>query len=84
MVLVKSPSCQVSEVTSVLQRFVSDAALESDVAAELSYVIPDAEQNNFEGLFAYFEENSATLGVSSYGISLTTMEEVFLRLVFKL
>jgi hypothetical protein len=32
-------------------------------------------------MFTDIEENKVTYGISSYGASVTTMEEVFLRLV---
>lgn len=34
----------------------------------------------FEALFTALEENQENLGISSFGVSITTMEEVFLRL----
>lgn len=34
----------------------------------------------FEALFSSLEENQENLGISSFGVSITTMEEVFLRL----
>jgi hypothetical protein len=33
----------------------------------------------FEALFTALEENQENLGISSFGVSITTMEEVFLK-----
>ena len=50
-----------------------------DIGLELSYILPSEESKNFETLFSYLEENKNELGISSYGASVTTLEEVFLR-----
>ncbi len=46
---------------------------------ELSYVLPSEYAKKFEGLFTELEDNKTTLGISSYGASVTTLEEVFLK-----
>ena len=40
MVMVKNTTCSVSTVTELVQSFVSSAELESNVGAELSYILP--------------------------------------------
>ena len=46
---------------------------------ELSYVLPSEQSKNFEALFTDLEENKIEYGISSYGASVTTLEEVFLK-----
>ena len=46
---------------------------------ELSYVLPSEQSRNFEALFNDLEENRTEYGISSYGASVTTLEEVFLK-----
>ena len=46
---------------------------------ELSYVLPREESSKFESLFSYLEKHKHDLGISSYGASVTTLEEVFLK-----
>ena len=79
MIMVKEPSCKVSEVENTITRFVPDAKLESNISAELSYVLPHESSANFEQLFTELEEKKKSLGIASFGASVTTMEEVFLR-----
>lgn len=50
--------------------------------AELSYVLPTENVTKFEMLFSDLEMNKEELKISSYGASQTTMDEVFIRLVF--
>ena len=40
MVMVKESSCAISRVTELIQSFVSSAEVESNVGAELSFILP--------------------------------------------
>lgn len=50
---------------------------------ELSFILPHNAVDNFAPLFSAIEQeinNRSKLGISSYGVSMTTLEEVFLHL----
>ncbi|XP_067683949.1 phospholipid-transporting ATPase ABCA3-like [Haliotis asinina] len=79
LVMVKEPTCQVASVTAVVQQHIPTAVLESEINAELSYLLPDDQSANFAALFNEIETQKETLGISSFGTSATTMEEVFLK-----
>uniref|UniRef100_A0A3Q1GTA6 ATP-binding cassette, sub-family A (ABC1), member 3b n=1 Tax=Acanthochromis polyacanthus TaxID=80966 RepID=A0A3Q1GTA6_9TELE len=79
MVIVKDALCNVSEITRLVHMYVPNATLESSAGAELSYILPKESTSRFELLFAELEMNRDELGIASYGASVTTMEEVFLR-----
>ncbi|XP_053328151.1 phospholipid-transporting ATPase ABCA3 [Spea bombifrons] len=79
MVMVKEPHCQVEEITELVTSYVPNATLESNAGAELSYILPKESTHRFEPLFSELELRRRELGISSYGASVTTMEEVFLR-----
>uniref|UniRef100_A0AAQ5Z9M5 ABC transporter domain-containing protein n=1 Tax=Amphiprion ocellaris TaxID=80972 RepID=A0AAQ5Z9M5_AMPOC len=79
MVIVKDALCNVSEITRLVHMYVPNATLESSAGAELSYILPKESTSRFELLFAELEMNRDELGITSYGASVTTMEEVFLR-----
>ncbi|CAL8274752.1 unnamed protein product [Lota lota] len=79
MVIVKDHLCNVSEITRLVHMYVPDATMESCAGAELSYILPKESTSRFELLFAELEMNREELGIASYGASVTTMEEVFLR-----
>ncbi|XP_048101265.1 phospholipid-transporting ATPase ABCA3 [Alosa alosa] len=79
MVIVKDALCNVSEITRLVHLYVPNATLESSAGAELSYILPKESSSRFELLFAELEMNREELGIASYGASVTTMEEVFLR-----
>ena len=79
MVIVKDTVCDVQRITEIVTKYVPDAAMESNISAELSYVLPSSSSHAFEAMFHYLESNSIELGISSYGASVTTLEEVFLK-----
>nr|XP_045614978.1 phospholipid-transporting ATPase ABCA3-like isoform X2 [Procambarus clarkii] len=79
LIIVKEKGCDVSAITDVLQAHISDAELDQNNGAELSYVLPNADVAKFEALFLELEKQKKHLMISSYGASQTTMDEVFLR-----
>ena len=79
MVIVKEPTCDVHRVTDVVRHFVPEAEIESNISAELAYLLPRERASNFEQLFSHLEDRKGELGIGSYGASVTTMEEVFIK-----
>jgi ATP-binding cassette subfamily A (ABC1) protein 3 len=77
--IVKNEHCKPQLVTQYVKKHIPSAKLHSDVGHELSYILPGDQTSKFGSFFKQFEEESGALGVESFGMSLTTMEEVFLR-----
>lgn len=53
--------------------------MESNVGSELSYLLNEDQSPQFEAMLRDLENNGESLGVRSFGISLTTLEEVFMK-----
>jgi ATP-binding cassette subfamily A (ABC1) protein 3 len=51
----------------------------SEVSSEITYQIPTAMSGKFKDFFDEFDNSLDHLGLRSYGISVTTLEEVFLK-----
>ncbi|XP_059011321.1 phospholipid-transporting ATPase ABCA3-like [Mustela lutreola] len=83
IIVVKEPHCNVEEIIEVIDQHIPEARLESDVAAELSFILPKKYTHRFKDLLTYLENRQKELGISSFGVSITTMEEVFLRVIRK-
>ena len=49
-----------------------------EVSTEATYLLPKASILEFKEFFPEFDQKMDDLGVSSYGLSMTTLEEVFL------
>ncbi|XP_070574890.1 phospholipid-transporting ATPase ABCA3-like isoform X2 [Ptychodera flava] len=79
LVLVKQPDCNVGEVDNRIHSFVPKAELTSESGAELSYTLPRENTSVFTSMCKYLEDNRRDLGIASFGISVTTLEEVFLK-----
>jgi len=77
--IVKNPSCQADNILEAIKIHVPEVQLESNVGAELSFVLPKEQSAQFEQLFGYLEQNQDSLGIGSFGVSVTTLEEVFLK-----
>lgn len=77
--MVKDKTCNVSNITDLVKSHVASASLESEISAELSYLLPFDESENFEKLLLDIEGKADNLGISSFGTTATTMEEVFLK-----
>ncbi|XP_055711669.1 phospholipid-transporting ATPase ABCA3 isoform X3 [Phlebotomus papatasi] len=79
LICVKGPYCNTNEITNLLDRYVPGITVENDIGTELSYQLPDSAAKKFQPMLKDLEEHSGKLGIASYGISLTTLDEVFMR-----
>ncbi|XP_062570055.1 phospholipid-transporting ATPase ABCA3-like [Saccostrea cucullata] len=79
LVMVKDKGCDVTAVTNVIKQHIPAAELESEISAELSYLLPFDQSSKFEQLFNEIEKRKSELKLTSFGTSATTMEEVFLK-----
>lgn len=79
LICVKKSTCVSEKVTHLLQRYIPDVQVDADIGTELSYQLSDANSKMFHEIFKELEDRSEELGVDSYGISLTTLEEVFMK-----
>jgi ATP-binding cassette subfamily A (ABC1) protein 3 len=51
----------------------------SESQTEITYQIPTHMSSKFKDFFELFDKSLESLGINSYGMSVTTLEEVFLR-----
>lgn len=80
LVCVKSDaSVKSDEVTKLLKKYIPDIHKESEIGTELSYCMSERNVNVFQNMLQDLEENAKNLNIDSYGISLTTLEEVFMK-----
>lgn len=70
-----------NEITDFLSVHIPSVKLVEDVGMELVYILPieSKEGGAFEALFDSLDQNLETLGIASYGISDSTLEEIFLK-----
>jgi ATP-binding cassette subfamily A (ABC1) protein 3 len=51
-----------------------------EVSSEISFQLPSSSSKQFKNFFNEFDQNLETLGIRSYGVGITTLEEVFLKI----
>ncbi|XP_059504050.1 retinal-specific phospholipid-transporting ATPase ABCA4 isoform X2 [Stegostoma tigrinum] len=71
----------VDTLTNLIKHHVPDAKLMENVGQELYYLLPskDFKHRAYASLFREIEETLQDLGLSSFGVSDTSLEEIFLK-----
>ncbi|XP_052051225.1 ATP-binding cassette sub-family A member 17 [Apodemus sylvaticus] len=83
MTIIKTPLCDASKLSKIIYHHVPNAILESSIGEEMIFTLPKKTIPRFEALFTDLELRQKELGISTFATSVTTMEEVFIR-VYKL
>ncbi|XP_029334989.1 ATP-binding cassette sub-family A member 3-like isoform X1 [Mus caroli] len=79
IVMEKEQYCDVDNIIAMIQQHVPGAVLENNIENELSFILPKKYVSRFETLFTELEMRQKALGIASFGASITTMEEVFVK-----
>ena len=78
--LVKAQAgCDAAAVEALVVGRVPAAERLSNVGAEMTFQLPLSASASFPALFAALEAAQKPLGIDSYGVSVTTMEQVFVK-----
>ncbi|XP_066560548.1 cholesterol transporter ABCA5 [Amia ocellicauda] len=72
-------ACEADRVTLLVKQHVFKAQLSRQQEAELTYTLPFESMDTFPGLFSELDSRP-DLGIVNYGVSMTTLEDVFLKL----
>ena len=79
LTIVKTSSCDVDQLRDVITSEIPEARVLSHETEEIKFILPSEEASDFEKLFETLETDGKTLGIQSFGVSVATMEEVFLQ-----
>uniref|UniRef100_W5LAQ7 P-type phospholipid transporter n=1 Tax=Astyanax mexicanus TaxID=7994 RepID=W5LAQ7_ASTMX len=71
----------ISLISGLIIKHVPNARMVEDLGHEITYILPyeSAKDGAFVELFHDMDDHLADLGISSYGVSDTTLEEIFLK-----
>lgn len=69
----------VLKTLALLREFIPDVIIHSSNGLEVTFLLPADQRYIFPNLFQQLEENTNLLEISTFGVSVATMEEVFLR-----
>lgn len=80
LICAKNEDCNSKAVTELLQAHVPEVRLEHENDSEISYLLPEERNDLFTVIFQDLEKNESHLKLRGFGVSLTTLEEIFLTL----
>ncbi|XP_055430976.1 ATP-binding cassette sub-family A member 6-like isoform X2 [Bubalus kerabau] len=77
--LYRNETCDPEKITSLINHHIPDAKLKTESKEKLVYTLPAERTNKFPDLFSDLDED-CSLGVMSYEVSTSTLNEVFTKL----
>lgn len=84
LTLSKAADFDQTKLDSALRHLLGeDPIIESNIAREICIAIPIGLNSHLSDLLTHIEENKTTLGITNYGISSSTIEDVFLKYIYK-
>lgn len=69
----------IDKISELIKEFLGTAEVDMNIGSEMSYVLKEKYLDVFSKLLFAVEENAQRLGITGYGITSTTMEQVFLK-----
>ena len=67
------------KISELVQKIIPVAEVKSNASGELIFSLPAADSKSFGDLFESLERNKVEFDIGNFGLSITTMEDVFLR-----
>ena len=68
--------CDVDKVTVFIKQHSPAALLMTNIGSSLTYTLPTADLPKFDDLFSALNHNLTDLGISGFGVSDSTLDEV--------
>ncbi len=75
-----NPIENTNELIRLVNKHINNSKLNSDIAGEVSFILPKEECAKFPDLLLDLETNKVALNIVNIGISITTIEDVFLKI----
>ena len=66
-------------ITTFIKKHIRNIVLERQSSSEMIYGIRRSESKKIGQLIHALDEHSTNVGIENYGLSMTTIEEVFLK-----
>ncbi|UJR37958.1 hypothetical protein I4U23_030642 [Adineta vaga] len=81
LILSKDSNSDATRIFQLVQNHIPQARLESAIGAECKLLLPHGSSAAFPALFEEIEKNKTSLQIFSIGLSETSIEEVFMKIV---
>lgn len=79
LVCIMQKGCDVNAVTHLINRHLPQIKIERMLGSELTYRLPNRYSRKFPPLLKDLENNSAELKLDGYGLSVASLEDVFMQ-----
>ena len=63
-------------MTKLIQKYIPNSEIESDIGYEVVYKVSESFINIYSKMLIALEDNKHVLGISTFGMSYTTLEDV--------
>ncbi|GFW78823.1 ATP-binding cassette sub-family A member 3 [Trichonephila clavipes] len=77
--VVKDSHFDIENLFSLLKRYIPDVKIGKELEKEISFSLSSNTGSGFGDMFEELENRKQKLGVTSFGVTITTMEDVFLN-----
>jgi ATP-binding cassette subfamily A (ABC1) protein 3 len=68
-----------NNLIKIVKHFIPNSKLHSNISSEISFILPSNDSDKFSNLFEYLEKEKENLNIVNVGVSVTTIEDVFLK-----
>lgn len=79
LTMTKKAACDASKVKRAVREHIPGAVTLSNVSGELAMSLPSDSEDKFTDMLKGLTDAKATLGIANFGLSVTTLEDVFLK-----
>ena len=79
LIIVKGQNFNLTTTTDIIQGHESGSRMLTDAGAEVTFTLRKDQTACFEQLLLELENRKGELGIMTFGLSVTTLEEVFLK-----
>lgn len=80
LVIAKKTRDAAPQIDDFITQRIDNVKKLQEVSSEISYQLPTSSSKQFRNFFAEFDQSLDELGIRSYGVGITTLEEVFLKI----
>jgi hypothetical protein len=77
--MTRETQCDVARTTALIKEQMPKAELKNEAGGQLIFNLPENETARFPILFEKLESTRKELGVLTFGLSVNTVEDVFLK-----
>lgn len=80
LVIAKKTRDPAPQIDKFINARITNVKKLQEVSSEISFQLPTSSSKQFKNFFEEFDQNLDSLGIRSYGVGITTLEEVFLKI----